>query len=90
MAGPLAYGICASALQEPHSHACSHPSHPSGNESEANNSGDLLPVSFLKEAVSSKALREPSSASEIQTKQKCKMPNSRQDALNTCEWSTGT
>ena len=90
MASPAAYGIYIPAPREPPSHACSHPSHRSGNESEADNSGDLLPASFLKEAVSSKALHEPSSASEIQTKQKFKMPNSGQVALNVCEWLTGT
>lgn len=72
-ADPAEYGICALAPQEPPSHARSHPSHNSGNESEADNSGDLLPASFHKEDVSSKALHEPSSASEIQTRQKCQM-----------------
>lgn len=90
MASPAAYGIYTPAPQEPPSHTSSYPSHCLGNESEADNSGDLLPASFLKEAASSKALHEPRSASEIQTKQKCKMPNSGQVALNVCEWSTGT
>lgn len=90
MGGPAAYGVYTPAPQEPPSHACSHPSHCSGNESEADNNSDLLPASFLKDAFSSKALHEPSSASEIQTKQTCKMPNSKKVALNICEWSTGT
>lgn len=66
---------------------CFHPSQCSTSENEADNSGGPLPVTFFEEAVSTKALHEPSSISEIQTKQKWKMENRGQVPLKVCEWS---
>lgn len=90
MAVPIAYGIFTPAPWEPPFHMYSHPSQcsTSENEAEADNSGGPLPVIFFEEAVSTKALHEPSSISEIQTKQKWKMENRGQVPLKVCEWST--